>query len=382
MKILHYIPVVKADDLVSDYVKALMSAMEDIADVQLATRKNDVRKSIGELNPDIVHVHACWDRAASEAVRAAYDRGVALVVSPHNGLEPYVMRHEQCVARLLKRFMYQYRMICRADALVATSRWEYDSLMALGWKKRVCMVPSSLFDSRITASRMAENVLAFYKKILDTRYFRRMSDVEKKAFCSLLHVSKLHDMHHIQLSDEHILDIRSLNMEQWRRILLYADDEGVRPLVDKAICLLHVDVPGIDTSSIDRYHTSHPKDTGRLEGKVMLEDKTSVKNRLDDEVRAEESVLRTICIMLLNVRCHLRRKTLSMRHMAELYEIVRYGDYDEDHFVVTLKRLGIKKFAARILQVLKESMYLTDGFIPSEPLDDHGTQQIRNVVIH
>lgn len=382
MRILHYIPAVRADNLVSDYVKVLATAMKDMAGVQIVTEKDDVAKIIAESKPDIVHVHACWNYGAAKVVKTVCREGIALIVSPHYGLEPYTMRHERHIAKLLKRAAYQRKMICRADALMAESSWEYDNLMALGWKKRVCMVSSSLLDSRITAMRMAEDVLRFYGKVLDTRYFLRMSGLEKEAFCSLLHVSMNRDVHRTQLSGEHLLTLRTLKYEQWRRLLMYADDEGVRPLIDKAVCLIQADVPEIDTSAIDRYHTPHPKDTGGLERKVLLDCGESIKERLDYEIGAGEDVIETICIMTLNVRHHLREKTLSMRHIADLYDIIRYGEYDEDRLAEVLGRLRVKRLAARFLQLLKEYCYLTEGFMPFEPVDDKRTGRIREIILH
>jgi len=381
MRILHYIPVIEADSLVPDYVKALASAMKGMAEIRIITRKDNVEKVIGEYIPDIVHVHACWDYSSSKAVNVAYDMKIALVVSPHNGLEPYTMRNEQHLTKLLKRVIYQHKMILRADALIATSSWEHDNLMSLGWKKRVCMVSSSVLNSCVTVAQMAEGVLRFYDKVLDTRYFLQMSSLEKEAFCSLLHVSKTRDIHHTQLSEEHFLTLRTLKYEQWRRLYMYADDEGVRPLIDRAICLMQIEAPKIETEAIDRYHTSHPKDTGELECKVLLDDTASVKDKLDDEIGTDEEVLQTICIMMLNIRHHLRGGTLSMNHIASLYDAVRYEDYDEDRLDEILKRLRIKKLTARMLQILKEYVYLPEGFIPFEPVDDKGTQRIRTMML-
>ena len=86
--------------------------------------------------------------------------------------------------------------------------------------------------------------------------------------------------------------------------------------------------------------------------------------------------------MVLNIRYHLRANTLSMRHIADLYDVIRYEDYDEDRLVKVLKRVRTNKLATRLLQLETEYLYLTEGFLPLPPLDDNGTQAIRNILLY
>lgn len=382
MRILHYIPVIKVDDLVSDYVKALTSSMRNIAEVHIITAKGSVAKTLKNINPDIVHIHSCWDYATTKVIKAVADSGIAVVLSPHNGLEPYTMKNEQRMTKQMKRAAYQYRAVAGVDGLIATSAFEYDSLVALGWNKHVGMVLSPILNRNVSASQMAENAFAYYNKILDTRYFFRMTVSEKEAVCHLLHTSKTRNSFFYQLTEGRIQTLRSLGYEQWRRILMYSDDEGVRQLVDTAIRTLQLNVPQIDTQSIDRYKIRKDKDTKPLERTKLLSANSSVEEKLKDEIGEGEELLRTITVMVLNMRYHLRANTLSMRHIADLYDMIRYEDYDEDRLVEVLKRVRVNKLAARLLQLEKEYLYLTEGFLPLPPLDDGGTQAIRNVLLH
>lgn len=382
MKVLHYIPNIKVDDLVSDYVKTLTSSMKNIAEVHIVTSKENVAKTLKTINPDIVHIHSCWDYATTKVIKTVAGRGVAVVLSPHNGLEPYTMKNEQRITKQVKRAAYQYRAVAGVDALIATSTFEYDSLVALGWNKHVGMVLSPILNRNVTAPQMAENAFAYYNKILDTRYFLRMASIEKEAVCHLLHTSKTRNSFFSRITEEHLQQMRSLGYEQWRRILMYADDEGVRPLIDTAIRTLRLNVPQIDTQSIDRYKIGKDKDTEPLESTKLLGGSTSVADKLSDEIGEGEELLRTITVMVLNIRYHLRANTLSMRHIADLYDVIRYEDYDEDRLVKVLKRVRTNKLATRLLQLETEYFYLTEGFLPLLPLDDNGTQAIRNILLH
>lgn len=163
---------------------------------------------------------------------------------------------------------------------------------------------------------------------------------------------------------------------------MYADDEGVRPLIDTAIRTLRLNVPQIDTQSIDRYKIGKDKDTEPLERTKLLGGSSSVADKLADEIGEGEELLRTITVMVLNIRYHLRANTLSMRHIADLYDVIRYEDYDEDRLVKVLKRVRTNKLATRLLQLETEYLYLTEGFLPLPPLDDNGTQAIRNILLY
>ena len=64
-------------------------------------------------------------------------------------------------------------------------------------------------------------------------------------------------------------------------------------------------------------------------------------------------------------------------HLVELFKSIRYSDYDEDMVQRMFKQLGIRKFAARMLQVMKETYHLEEGFMPIFPINDHKTDEIR-----
>lgn len=58
MKVLHYIPAIKVDDLVSDYVKTLTSSMKNIAEVHIVTSKENVAKTLKPLIPTLfIYIH-------------------------------------------------------------------------------------------------------------------------------------------------------------------------------------------------------------------------------------------------------------------------------------------------------------------------------------
>ena len=85
--------------------------------------------------------------------------------------------------------------------------------------------------------------------------------------------------------------------------------------------------------------------------------------------------------MLFNLQYHSQRLTLSLRHLCDLYEVYRFENVDEDFLKNLLEELGLLTFARRINQVLSETFYLEQGFMPVPALDDRGTSIIRNNLI-
>ena len=59
------------------------------------------------------------------------------------------MKNEQRITKQVKRAAYQYRAVAGVDALIATSTFEYDSLVALGWNKHVGMVLSPILNRNV-----------------------------------------------------------------------------------------------------------------------------------------------------------------------------------------------------------------------------------------
>lgn len=382
MNILHYIPKITQGELVSDGLLTLVAAMKEVANVQVVTQRKEAEALLKEQHPDIFHIHACWNHEAARIAKQAYKEGVAIVVSPHWQLEQFIRMREQHISKVCKTVLYQYKMIHRADALQVSTDLERDNLLFLGWNKRCTTVPSSLLNKNISYEQMAKTMLVFYQKVIDSRYFKLMTAVEKEAVSSLLRIGKEKNMLRNPLTSEQILNLRDINPIQWRRIMLYADDEYIRNIIDEGISRMQLTIPTIDAASIDRFTRRKKKSSEPLERKELLSKKSSLKDKLKWETEGVDEVIKTICIMLLNIKFHLQKRTLSMYHLTELYEVLKYEDYDEDKLQEVLKYMKIKDLASRLIQVLSETVLLEEGFMPLAPLDDKKTHRIKQLIIH
>lgn len=350
--------------LLTDSIKALVSATEGKANVTIAASQAAAIKAIGEEKPDILHMHVCWSWWAQKVVEAARQQGCAIVLSPHGALSPFTLRHEQPLRKRLRIMVYQRKLIRQCDALLAEDEAEEEVLKA--WHDRTGLLPNALLDSSLTAEEMGNRAMAFYRKAVDTRYHALLTADERKAVFALLHVGISHEPSTRLLSHDTILNLRALKPQQWRRIMLLADDEGIRTTLDRAISVMQLDVPNIDARAIDRFPLRHPKERGSLPTKKLIAaspiKRAKTKDRLAD--LELDDTLQDIAMSILNAETLLRDRRLSLRHLAELYEDIRYTDFDEDNFGLAMRRLHHRTFARRLTALLHSTMQLDEGFWP------------------
>lgn len=376
MRILHYINSLKAGNLLSDYILQLTSEQKEYAEVKTLTSTDDFQKVAEKETPDIIHIHACWDYLAAKRAQWAVKKGYAVVLSTHWGLNEPIRSNEQRIRKFIKQMMYQQKTVHQVDAMLVTNEKERQMALTLGWQKRIDVIPNSLLNSSISASEMAKQTILYYNKVLDTRYQVAMSSMENDAIYSLLHVGLARETTHNLLPSDQLLNLRSLNPAQWRRILLYSDDENIREIIDNAISRLQLNAPNIETSTIQRFALVLPKERNPLNQKKIVGTKPLTRQRLNDNINSDETIVKTIAIMLANAHQLDRKQTLSMRHLADLYTMIKYNDYDEDRLAEVLRHMRLYRFSRRIIQLLVDKLHLEEGFRPFSPLADNGLKAI------
>lgn len=376
MRILHYINSLKAGNLLSDYILQLTSEQKEYAEVKTLTSTDDFQKVAEKETPDIIHIHACWDYLAAKRAQWAVKKGYAVVLSTHWGLNEPIRSNEQRIRKFIKQMMYQQKTVHQVDAMLVTNEKERQMALTLGWQKRIDVIPNSLLNSSISASEMAKQTILYYNKVLDTRYQVAMSSMENDAIYSLLHVGLARETTHNLLPSDQLLNLRSLNPAQWRRILLYSDDENIREIIDNAISRLQLNAPNIETSTIQRFALVLPKERNPLNQQKIVGTKPLTRQRLNDNINSDETIVKTIAIMLANAHQLDRKQTLSMRHLADLYTMIKYNDYDEDRLAEVLRHMRLYRFSRRIIQLLVDKLHLEEGFRPFSPLADNGLKAI------
>ena len=379
MRIIHYIDSIKAGNLLSDQLLRLTSAQEEYADVKTITQQGDFKKLLADFQPDIVHIHSCWQYHIASCANWAAKKHCAVVFSPHWELNERARTTEQGMRKKVKALLYQAKMVRSTEALLVSSEHEKQEILSLGWTKRIDIVRDSVLNSTLTDDEMAQQTITFYRKVLDTRYQFVMTAMEKDAIPSLLHVGLAEESVHNLLPSDQLLNLRSLNPEQWRRVLLYADDEGVREIVDSAISRLQLNAPAIDTAAIRRFPLLRPKEITSVDTDKLVGNLPMTRQRLDDYTSKEDAIFKQIATIIANTRQIERKKRLSLRLLTDLYKVIKYNDYDEDRLAEVLRHLRLYRYSCRMIQLLAEKTLLKEGFMPFPPRNDRKTKgMIRN----
>ena len=355
MRIIHYINNIKAGNLLSDYLLRLTTAQKEYADVKTITQQGDFKKLLADFQPDIVHIHTCWEYQAATHANWAAKKQCAVVFSPHWELDERAITTEQKSTKKVKTLLYQAKMVRGVDALLVSSEQERQDILKLGWTKRIDIVQDSVLNSSLSDDDMALQTISFYRKVLDTRYQCAMTAMEKDAIPSLLHVG----------------------LEQWRRIFLYADDEGIREIVDNCISRLQLNAPTIDTAAIQRFPLLSPKETTSVDTDKLIGNQPMTRQRLSDYSNEEDAIIKKIATIIANTRQIERKKKLSLRLLADLYTVIKYNDYDEDRLADALRHLRLYRYSCRMIQLLAEKVLLKEGFMPVPPRDDRKTKGIK-----
>lgn len=381
MKILHYTPRLIAGDLSADLLEALVHSTADKASVDVAASQKTAIDAIRSNKPDILHVHGCWRWLTQSVVRAAKKAGCATVLSPHYQLAPYASSHERYITKSLRRAIYERRLTQSYDALLVSTERERQQLIAGKWHDRIDVVPASVLDKECPEEEMGQRIIDFYQKVCDTRYELLMTDNEHRGLCTLLHVGSLHEPTKKQISHESILNLRQIKPSQWRRMMLMADDEDIRGAIDMAVSVMQLDVPEIDASLIARFPSRHPKTKGSLPRKLLTGNPLR-RSKIKEVLAEQDEEVRLVLTDLINVQHLLQEQKLSLRHVSELFETLRYTDFDEDQFQRAIKQLGLKKFSQRITQMLSTLLLLEEGYFPTDPLNDKTTKRYIEQTTH
>ncbi len=381
MKVLHYIHRRLSGDLLSDTVMRTIATLDGIADTDIITRADDYQPALDNHTPDIVHIHGCWDRYAYRLMKAAQRQGYAVVLSPHGELGTYAMRREQRIAKWWKLTDYQRWMTANCEAILVTRNDERDELLRLGWQKRIDVVGNPLLDSTLTDAETGAALARFYQKVTDTRYHVLMTREEKEAVRSMLHAGMAGDEKWALISSDQLLTLRDIKPVQWRRILLYADDEDIRAIIASAVTRLQLSIPDIDTGKIERFPNDFPKAKGALEPLRVLGRNRIRARKIKEETAEDPRELKELTVMLANAWHLVRKRRMSLRQLAELYGRIKYSDYDESRFTEITKDLRLHTFMRRMLQVMADDLQLEEGFMPDAPKDDRTTRLIRQLFV-
>lgn len=375
MRVLHFCIQSENDDgIVRSYISTLLTCMASMADVKLLTSNN--KNEAKEFQPELVHIHDCWNHPSAEMAKWAHSHNIPVVISPHGKLNPWIVDQKYLHEKLPKLLLYQHEMICNADAIVVSGEMERLNMSELSWNEhlksklpwnsRIEIIKNSIITNDINDVEMTRQMMQLYRKVLDSNAWMLMNDETRIAENALLRTGVAHDEQSDTITDEQIGIINRLDEGSWRKILIHADEEDVLDIVMKAVHKRQFNAPNIAIKQIERFSLRVPKPTGPLERKKLLGSslKTKFKSLRHDFGDCLEL---DICRMIANASFEMHKTTLSRHHLADIYEEFRYVEFDEDKFAKMLKYIDMIEFVNKLQETLEEMFGLTEGFMPIPP---------------
>ena len=329
--------------------------------------------------PDIVHIHGSYNFIASRIGLWSRKRGFPVVFSSYGGMNPDFIDAQYGI-RTWKMICYQKKMVANAAAMLLTDPKEADYLKGEKMNDRIVVISDPKTDEYTDYEEMAQETLALYQQVLDSDMGTKLDQNSREAISALLHLSLAGPEERQPLCAEDILNLRSLSPKKWHDLLLYAEEQGVTNIVLDGMERAQVKVPVPDLSTVSHFPPRHAKDTSPLPSQSLLGSKKK-SNRFSKKIQDCSDIEKTVCFMMQNLKYHAARHSITLRHLCDLYTVYRHEPVNDNVLDTKLHDLHLHTFARRISQILKETVYLAEGFMPVTALDDHGTERIRKSLV-
>ena len=95
-----------------------------------------------------------------------------------------------------------------------------------------------------------------------------------------------------------------------------------------------------------------------------------VKQKHNKDINSYQKLYETISSVIPGSKVEIGRTptgTTTCRTLCDIFQALRFHDYDEDNFAELIQKKGISKFTARILYQMQEAFGLELGYMPILP---------------
>jgi glycosyltransferase involved in cell wall biosynthesis len=100
-------------------------------------------KAVRSFRPDVVHQHGVWIYTSLIARTLASEGPCAVVISLHNMLSPWALRHK-ATRKHVALWLYERENLAKADCIHALTKAEAECVRALGLKTPICVIPNGI----------------------------------------------------------------------------------------------------------------------------------------------------------------------------------------------------------------------------------------------
>jgi len=361
MKVLYYYN--KADKMIARHMEMLNQGLGNSADLCTTTNIYEFKKLLETTGPDLVHLHGCWHYETNKAAEMCYKRGIRYVLSPHGHMNPWGREGVNSFFDLAYRM--QRHTIERAYALIGFGKMEEHYLQLLNMNSRIEIIRNAVITNSITPQQMCTQTLAVYQKVLDSNTLELMGPDDRRLLAVILKAGITGDArwitsHPSPLNSQLPPLTSQLSPLTTRRLLIYAEHENIRNYVDYGISILGLHPDDVDTTKTAAYFPE------------KYQRPTPLKELIGDFKGDEADYLVRMFRQI--------QKAPRLLHLVELHRELMRDTVSDDRLGEALEEKRLTAFARRIIQILSEQTLLDEGFMPLEPLDDRGTQQIRLLI--
>lgn len=382
MTILHFIPTPKHAKA-QNFVSMLQSSMGKAVKMNVLSgkvKRKEFLKQLAIINPDIVHIHGCWQYNATQVQKWCNHRGYPVIISPHNLLSSEIIATNPWKYYIPRIIAYQFHSIRSCYLLLATSEKELTELKNLGWRKRLLLADAS-------DPNLSETLYAIYKKVIDSKLRNHLSVSDTAALYTFLNAANytakqnaeplasplnMHEEEQLPYTQDDIDACQKLSANSWHAIQVYAIDHGIKDLLHKGLKALGITIPEVITTPPDRfpYHS-------KIKIKKGI-NKDNLTDRYPNNPFEIDIAMNIICLhgMLVHHRKPSDDTPSPLHLINDIHQQLRWHDYDEAVLMSILNSIGIKTFTTRLMYILQQACHLTIGYMPIDPVNDHTTKQL------
>lgn len=303
-------------------------------------------KNISSLSCDIIHVLAGDDYQTLRVISTANKRRIPLLYSPLGKLLPW-----SCTSTLAawkKKLFIKKRLISSVEVIHTWSKAEQINLLELAKITKFAYIPNTIVTNNVAPKTMCDLFNQLYEKIINTYIDKVLEEQVKKDICTLLQIS-LNQNFYMEptLMNEFINRIHSYSMEQWQRVLLFADKQGISNYLYTALKKIKINPPVINVQKIDVF--SRQNNSRQSDIDILATD------------NPEKNIYRNF-VYIINLRdCG---KVLLSNYIS-LHKLLCSTDYDENNLI---EQLHINHFLEKAQQLITDLQNITgisEGFIPA-----------------
>lgn len=352
MKILHFNPFDSKTGIgqsISTYISMLQANMGKDVDIEVVTSLKDLKKSIHNQPPELIHLYGAWNWKNGIATAFAAKGNIRYVYTPYGQLDPWILNQHYLKHKLPRIILYQKRVMRQAYAVIALGNIEKEKLQELDWNNRIEVIFNPFVTSSITHEEVCEKLEKVYQKVLNSHVRQIMKENTKLALSILIKASQVDDIRWI--NEQERAAVKETDESEWKKLTVYAFQEKIRDLIETGCNLLGIIPPVTADSDLLCY----PAEVANKKSEKAKYPQIHQKRGADNKIVSE---------CFLAILTLVKDRQLNIRHLIDFAYLLRFSVMEEDKFLQELQEQKKTKEFKGLMSALAEYTSLEEGFMP------------------